>query len=146
LLLPTDGADLERAAALAERVASSAAATSADAVAPWFHLCKAMAELRRGRFESAVDCARRVTANRQAVRETQVAAIFISAYAYARLGHSESARDALARGEALAARTTRNVITESQRDWLVADLLRRQAEQALSSEGGAAKPDGGHGV
>jgi tetratricopeptide (TPR) repeat protein len=135
LLLPVDAADGERASELADRVASFAATSPSDPVTPWFNLCKALAELRRGRFESAIDWANRVTATRQAVRETRAAALFIAASAHARLRHSDSSREALARGEALINQTTRNVITESERDWLVADVLRRQAvhaEQSLS--------------
>jgi tetratricopeptide (TPR) repeat protein len=130
LLLPVDGADRERATELADRVASFAATSAtaaADPVTPWFNLCKALAELRRKHFESAIDWSNRVTARRQAARETQAAAFFIAASAHDGLGHADAAREAVARGNALVNQTTWNVITESTRDWLVAELLHGQA-------------------
>jgi tetratricopeptide (TPR) repeat protein len=137
LLVPVDAADRERACELADRVAG---ATEPPGVLPWFALCKSLADLRRQRWDSAIGWAERTIALNGAVRETQAAAYFIEASAYAQSGRAELARSTLARGQGLVNQTLWNVYNESWRDWLIADLLRAEALGLIRSSPNPAVP------
>lgn len=134
LLLPMDGTDIERAGQLAD----VASATSTPAyVAPWFQLCKSLAELRRGHFDSAVDWSARSLSQTVAQPQCRAAAQFIQAMAQKQIGRAEAARDALSSGKNIIATAkdfTAGDFGDNWQDWFIADFLRREAEALIDGK------------
>jgi serine/threonine protein kinase/thioredoxin-like negative regulator of GroEL len=130
LLLPLDDDDRNCACRLADFVA--AATVPADFL-PWARFGKALAEYRRQRYQSAIDWAdKSLSAN--AVVETRACDFFVQAAANAKLNHLPAARAALVAGERLVAQHRRrdDSFGVSWRDWLIADLLRKEAAQLVA--------------
>jgi tetratricopeptide (TPR) repeat protein len=88
LLLPATGEDLERAAALADR---SVELGRHHGFYVYFMAVKALAEYRRGRYENAIDWARKAN-----VDGLLAAMRLVLAMAHQQLGHAEQARQLLA--------------------------------------------------
>ncbi len=97
LLLPVDGDDFDRACQLADFAATAQPAS----LLPWVRFGKALAEYRRGHFESAIDWAdRAVSSSDERTAPAQAGDYFIQACAYSQLRRIELARAALAKGNA----------------------------------------------
>jgi eukaryotic-like serine/threonine-protein kinase len=139
LLLPVDGADFQRACQLAD---SAATATGTKQVGSWDYLVKALAELRRKRYESAVDWANHAIAGENLEAACKANAWFIQAAAFANLQQRESAQAALAKGDELAeqTRSTTVLMDEGSQDWFIQKYLRPEAARLIDEPSPAAKP------
>jgi hypothetical protein len=94
----------------------------------WYSLCKALADYRRDRFESARDWANRAITNVTVLNECKSAALFLQASAYGRLNNLEAAGGALVKESHPDTRD----YGEWPCDWAVADFLRREAQKQIS--------------
>jgi hypothetical protein len=130
LLLPVNNPDFDRACEMADRVAT---ASGPGDVLPWYALCKSLADLRRDRFESAVDWANRAIIGDYTRPDCRAAAFFIQAAAMAKLSQNESAGAALSMGDKIVRQ--RDAIDRdpfgSWQDWVIAELLRDEAAKVL---------------
>jgi eukaryotic-like serine/threonine-protein kinase len=135
LLLPEDGADLDRACKLADFAAT---ATEPKSFLGWVRFCKALAEYRRGHFDSAIDWANRaISSSMENNAPAQAGDYFIQSGAYAHLRQSESARAALAKGDEFVKQAHLRVSPDfsgAWADWAIADLLRQEAEELLADK------------
>jgi tetratricopeptide (TPR) repeat protein len=120
LLLPAEGEELRRAAALADR---AAAAGPKHPLYPYFQLAKALAEYRRGRPEQAIPLLRE-----SASRIGQLTPRLVLAMAQYRCGHAEEARQTLA--AALAAHDWDEARAADVDHWIY-PVLRREAEELI---------------
>ncbi len=132
LLLPVDGADLDRACKLADFAAT---ATEPKSLLGWVQFCKALAEYRRGHFTSAVDWANRaISSSMKDNAPAQAGDYFIQACAYAQLQQIESARAALGKGDELVKHAHTQVSPDfsgAWADWTIAELLHQEAKKLL---------------
>ena len=132
LLLPADGEDSERACNLGDIDAGS---VSVKRYVYWLDAVEALAEYRRGHFESASDLANRVISREDDTRTSrQAQAWCIRALACAQLQHMEQARVALASADELLNQPNRDVREDflfSWTDWSIAEILSREAADAL---------------
>jgi eukaryotic-like serine/threonine-protein kinase len=123
LLLPVGGVDFERACELADFVAI---ASEPKRFVPWARLSKALADYRRGRFESANDWGNRALSADNVSESCRAAAKFIQALAYARLGQMDSARTSFSQGNEIIRQPRAEVSQEFGGDWpywSIAELL-----------------------
>jgi len=140
LLQPVDGADFTRACELADFAAT---ATGPDWHVACVALGKALAEYRRGRFDSAHDWADRAIANENIFPRHQATAYFIKAAAYAREQQIELAHTALGKGDAVLKQpygVFKEVVGDTWCDWIIAEHLRREAAELLQRPAPAAPP------
>ena len=100
LLLPAEGSELEKLAALAEAAVTQGKNHDHRRS---FQLAKAMAEYRCGRFAESATFAKQVLESRSRVTYREIQANAILAMAEQRLTHTREAHSALARADALAA-------------------------------------------
>jgi tetratricopeptide (TPR) repeat protein len=129
LLLSLDDDDRNCAYRLADFVAT---VTGPADFLPWARLGKSLAEYRRQHYQSAIDWAdQSLSAN--AVAEARAADFFVRAAAKAKLNRLPTAHVALVAGERLVAQHRRpdGSFGASWRDWLIADLLRKEAAQLV---------------
>jgi tetratricopeptide (TPR) repeat protein len=135
LFLPVDGADLDLACKLAD---FSATATEPKSFIGWAQFCKALAEYRRGHFDSAIDwAARAIASSIEENAPAQAADYFIQAGAYAHLQQIESSRAALAKGDEFVQQARQQISGDfigSWPEWAIADHLRQEAEKSLSDK------------
>jgi serine/threonine-protein kinase len=121
LLLPPDGADLTRAAALADR---AAAPGPAHEYYRFFLAAKGLADYRRGRFDAAIDGLQH--AGEQGV--WMPVARPVLAMALHRAGRAEEAREALA--AAVQSYDWDEAKADNQDAW-IGHVLRREAEELI---------------
>jgi tetratricopeptide (TPR) repeat protein len=127
LLLPLADSDSELACRLADSAVSE---VENEEATPWARQGKALAEYRRGRYESAIDWAGQ-TVSAGGRPSCTAAARFIQAAAHARLGQIDEARDALSQGGQIG-REAR----PDNPDWpncVFADSLRCEAVEVIES-------------
>jgi len=121
LLLPSSGEDLQRAAALADRAVLKG---EKHGYYPFFLATKGLAEYRRGRFDSTIDCLQKAGARGVWMPVTRL----VLAMALHRSGQTRQAR------ETLAAAVQSYDWTEKKADggdkW-IAHVLRREAEALI---------------
>jgi serine/threonine protein kinase len=138
LLLPVDGADLDRACELADFAAT---ATEPKSLLPWVRFCKSLAEYRRGHFDSTIDWAdRALSSNGENYTPSQAGDYFLKACAYGQLQQMDSARAALAKGNQSVQQARTQVSSDFGgfwADWAIADLLREEAEKILADKPGS---------
>jgi serine/threonine-protein kinase len=124
LLLPASDPEFKQAVALADRAVTLG---KKHGYYPYFMAAKALAEYRRGRFQSALDWGQKAGA-----RGIWVPTHLVLAMAHHKLGHAEQARQSLA----AAVKTY---------DWKSVDgiihTLRREAEALLKKETGVKTPE-----
>jgi serine/threonine protein kinase/Flp pilus assembly protein TadD len=148
LLLPAEGAELAAAVKLADE---AAAAEYADWNLPARQLAKALAEYRQGRFRSAIAWTTKVLTmstqqslpgwNHERERNRCAAAYLVQAMAEQELKEVVPARTALATGVEIV--QTQCPLVESGdvgrewQDWLVADILFREAKGLIESRAAA---------
>jgi serine/threonine protein kinase len=128
LLLPVDGPDLERACELADFVGSG------GSVGQLSSTTKALAEYRRGHFESASGWAKDAISKSADDPSRQASGWFIQALACARLQQIESAKTALARGNELVTQTSTNSAQAPGTNWryeIFAEVLGREAKALI---------------
>jgi hypothetical protein len=131
LLLPVEGADFDRACQLADFTAT---ANDASETMSWYAHCKALADYRRNRFDSALDWANRAITNVSVGVHCKSATFFIQALAYARLRNVEAARAALAAGDNLVkeAHPDPRDFGEWPCDWAIVDFLHSEAQKQIN--------------
>jgi tetratricopeptide (TPR) repeat protein len=126
LMLPAKGDDLLHACEVAD-------ALEFPAPGGWDHspasVCKALAELRRGRFESAIQWSNHILTNPVEEEQRQSAAWFVQAMACANLGRRDAANSALAKGNELMNVVPREDYVVRWAEWEVAEELRREAAE-----------------
>ena len=132
LLLPDSGVDL----ALIESLADAAVTLGkGDASLPYFQACKAMCNYRLGRFREAVDWGDRATQNSTAEPQAKAKAFAVLAMANWQLGEKNTARAALAQGDALAPEFVPaedgSDLGESWVAWLVARISLDEAARLI---------------
>jgi len=128
LLLPVEGNDFQQACQLAD----FAATASDEWMLPWARLVKALAEYRRGDFDSASAWANRAISTHQIGNQGRAAAWLIEAAANARLNRVESARSALAKAEQLFDSRRRDVAFAFRlADWFIVEQLRAEVAELL---------------
>jgi len=103
---------------------------------PLFKLCAAMAEYRSGNFQACLDDINDIPVDGPGI-EPRATIVLMGAMAHHGLKHDEQARDALARARPLFAAMsapTADVIDSSStiQDWLIAQVIRREAETLIS--------------
>ncbi len=132
LLLPVEGTDFERACQLADFTVTG---NESERNMAWYSLCKALADYRRNRFESALDWAIRASNARKAQVECKCAALFIQAAAYGRLNSVEPASTALAGGDHLMKERHKDPSDygEWATEWVIADVLRSEARKYVEA-------------
>jgi tetratricopeptide (TPR) repeat protein len=131
LLLPVDGPDLERACDLADFVGSG------GTVEQFSSTTKALAEYRRGHFESASALAKDAISKSAADPSRQASGWFIQALACARLRQIELARTALASGNELVTQASTNSVQSSGTSWryrIFAEVLGREAKALIEGQ------------
>ena len=134
LLLPVNGTDLDRACHLAD---VAIAKKEPDEFSSPLILAKALAEYRRGHFDSANQWASRVSAGGVAKRY-EVRAWLIQVLAQGRLGRFDEARTALSKAEELLNQPHVDFASVeyggSLGDWTVAGILYREAKTLLETD------------
>jgi serine/threonine protein kinase/tetratricopeptide (TPR) repeat protein len=135
LLLPVQGDDFEQACALTDLVAT---ADEAELATCWYAFCKALAEYRRGRLDSAKSWALR--ANDPTHQHLNACAQFLLAMVDCRLHDIDSATSAMSCGIDIVTRSHTNPVDygKSPHIWVVAEFLRSEAKQLL--DGAHPKP------
>ena len=131
LLLPVHGPDLERACELADFGGSS------GSVGRFSSTTKALAEYRRGRFDSASAWAKDVISKNADDPARLASGWFIQALACARLQQIELAKTALAKGNELVTQTSTNSAQSpgtSWRYWIFAEVLGREAKTLIEDQ------------
>jgi tetratricopeptide (TPR) repeat protein len=131
LLLPVEGTDFDRACQLADFAATANESLSANS---WYAHCKALADYRRNRFDSALNWANRAITNVSVGVHCKSATFFVQALAYARLRNVEAARAALAAGDNLVkeAHPDPRDFGEWPCDWAIVDFLRSEAQRQIN--------------
>ena len=135
LLLPVEGPDFELACALADYASTDTAAGHLACV----RLCKALAEYRRGHFESAVKWGERAIVAEGITPRLEAAVRFIQAAAYTQLRQFERAENAWARGDEMLNRprdTFTSVYGDTWCDFVIAEHLRREASELVGKSSG----------
>jgi serine/threonine protein kinase/tetratricopeptide (TPR) repeat protein len=130
LILPVDGADFGRACQLADFAAT---AKGFEPEMSWYALPKALADLRRGRFDSAQGWAHRATTNINVPRQCKAAGLFIESLAYSSAHRDESAKAALAFGEQWVkeCHPNPNDFGSWPIHWAIADSLHNEARKQI---------------
>jgi eukaryotic-like serine/threonine-protein kinase len=131
LLLPVDGLDLERACELADFVGSG------GRVGQFSSTTKALAEYRRGHFDSASAWAKDAISKSADDPSRLASGWFIQALACARLQQIELARTALAKGNELVTQTSTNSAQSSVTSWrytIFAEVLGREAKALIEGQ------------
>src|SRR5262249_17019326 len=125
LLLPVQGDDFEQACALADLVATADETASATC---WYAFCKALAEYRRGGFDSAKSWALRV--NDTPDQHLNACVQFLLAVVNQDI---DSAKSAMSCGVEIVTRSHTNPVDygKDPHIWVVAEFLRREAQQLL---------------
>jgi hypothetical protein len=134
LLLPVEEPDFERACQLANSVAEVPEMQEIESgSSPPAHLAKALADYRRGYFESADAWARQITADSDADKYHAAAAWIIRSMAAARQQQAESARNALAKADELLSKPHVDFLGShgGYGQWTTVGLLRREAADLL---------------
>jgi tetratricopeptide (TPR) repeat protein len=135
LLLPVDGADFDRACQLADFAAT---ATQPASLQRWVRFGKALAEYRRGHFDSAIDWTDRAnSSSNERTSPARAGDYFIQACAFGRLRQMESARAALDKGNEFVQQAREQIPVDfygNWGDWTIADLLRQEAEKLLAEK------------
>jgi serine/threonine protein kinase len=153
-LIQPEPADLELAARLSERASEWPILNAV----PWGWRARAMTELRRGRFASAVEWADKAlkalgpetwrmpgASGEEAWRENKLAcranALFVRALALGHMGRLDAARETLNEGEHTVHLLDKEYMWVNwlSRDWVIADLLRREARSLLPDRPAKAK-------
>ncbi len=132
LLLPNSWMDLN----VADKLADTALAIGAgEANLPYFQACKAMSSYRLGHYQEAIDWGERGA--RITVADAQAKAYAILAMAHWQLGEKEKAREALAKGDALAPKfqpsSDTDELGESWVAWLMARISLDEATALIQS-------------
>jgi serine/threonine protein kinase/tetratricopeptide (TPR) repeat protein len=135
LLFPSDPKTLAAAGKLADYVATKMPES------PWSLSTKALAEYRRANFPSAIEFADRALAAKDMWASGRATTYCIQALAYIGLGDEAKARAALNAARKAQLDYRQEVILSHwqlveywrHRDWIMADLLRRQAETHLKA-------------
>ncbi len=132
LLLSNSWMDLN----LADKLADTALALGAnDSNLPYFQACKAMSTYRLGRYQESIDWSER--AARISVADAQAKAYAILAMAHWQLGQKDKAREALAKGDALAPKflptSATDDLGESWVAWLMARISLDEATALIQS-------------
>ena len=131
LLIPTSGLDLAAASALAD---IAAAATNHSYIS-FFQLAKGLAEYRLGHYESATNWVARSlqTGSRTPDAYRDIESFMVLAMACSRLNQVDEARSAFQKGTVLAATLPSQAtdLGEAWNDWLVANLLIREAKALI---------------
>jgi serine/threonine protein kinase/tetratricopeptide (TPR) repeat protein len=128
LLLPVEGGDFERACQFVDLEGTVSKPVD---YGPWFEFWKALAEYRRGRFNSAREWAARSRSRDGELPRWKAPSAFLEAMAWARLQKPESAKAALAGGDEIVKKVLVYAHFMDVKDWLVADLLRIEAQGLL---------------
>ena len=131
LLLPVDGPDLERACELADFVGSG------GRVGQLSSTTKALAEYRRGRFDSASAWAKDAISKSADDPSRLASGWFIQALACARLQQIELARTALASGNKLVTQASTNSAQSPGTSWrygIFAEVLGREAKALIEDQ------------
>jgi tetratricopeptide (TPR) repeat protein len=135
LLVPGAVDDVEAAAALADRAVAIGANHKA---LRWCQWAKALAEYRRGRFASAIDWLRR-SQERTSNIHLEVYCRLLLAMAHHQLGKAREGRqwlhEARALMETLLPRTEGGSLGGAWHEWLMCQILRREAEATLARAG-----------
>jgi hypothetical protein len=137
MLLPVDGADFDRACEWADATAASTDLELFGAeITTKAQLARALAEYRRGHFESAYDLAKRTTSDDSVSKYHAAEAWIIQAMACASRQQSDLARDAFAKGDKLLNEPHVDFIATDDGgggtgEWTIAELLRREAAELL---------------
>jgi tetratricopeptide (TPR) repeat protein len=141
LLLPVSDADFNRACELADTVVSTNDASLSYGVLA--EVAKALAERRRGQFDSATNWAGRTTADAAASDcscsdAVSAQAWFIQAAALARLQQMEAARAALTRGDKVLRRPHTDFVAGywggGWGEWAIAEYLGREAHAIIETQ------------
>jgi serine/threonine protein kinase len=132
LLLPVGGNDFTLACELADLAATE---TEPRWHLPCVRLGKALAEYRRGHFESAIDWSKRAMDSESITPRHAAAAHFVQASGYAQLRQTELARQALGKGDELLQRPRdafTKVFGDTWCDLAIAEHLRCEAAELLA--------------
>jgi hypothetical protein len=97
-------------------------------------MAKALADYRRGRFNAAHEWANRSATVKVLHPHCRAAALFIDALALGQAKQIEAARAAFRAGDAVVRQNRMNFVLDHAflRDWILADLLCREAETLLN--------------
>jgi tetratricopeptide (TPR) repeat protein len=132
LLLPAKGADLERATKLANKAASN----PTHGTFRYAQLAKGLAEYRNGRSEAAIGVLNQSLSSNPPW-SLEIPGRFVLAMAQQQLGRANEAKQALAKGEEVFARSygVDNAIGPGNiHDWLICRVLRRQAYEQVTGK------------
>jgi serine/threonine protein kinase len=139
LILPSSGADLKQVAVLADLAATRGSNSGA---APYFHLCKALAEFRMVNYEEALNWAGLAAKGRFDYPKADAAAII--AMSQFRLNQLEEARTALADCDRLIEeklpKSDVGDLGNDWRDWIIAHALQSEAKQMIAGEPASERP------
>jgi serine/threonine protein kinase/tetratricopeptide (TPR) repeat protein len=142
LMLPVEGADLDRACQYAD---SGAVREHGESLSSESTFGKALAEYRRGHFASAIDWADRATnsSDEGHAGPAKAANYFIEACANAALREFETGRAALSRGDEFENQLQSHAASDFMAkwaDWAVANHLRDEAVELMEKSSQATKP------
>ena len=129
LLLPVGGPDFQHACQTAD---SQVNLTEPHGAAPWYALHKALVEYRRGGFAAAAKWANRSHSGSDIDPPCIAAGFFVEAMSCAACQNTEAAREALAQGDKVVNSVYPTFGFERVCDWIVADLLRSEAQKRIS--------------
>jgi serine/threonine protein kinase len=133
LLLPVEGSDFDRACEFVDLAAPANELDSGGLRV--LGLWKALADYRRGRFESARDWARRANRSDEDRPFCRMQALFTEAMACARLKDVECAKAALLAGDEIRRENYPNTQSFAvQCEWLTADFLGDEARRSIEGE------------
>jgi len=133
LLLPIQGEEFEKAAALADYAGS---ATGPSWLLPWVRFVKSLAELRRENFKSAAEWAQKSYEDRNATAPCRAGAYIVGSMAANKLGLTQEALTAFEKGTKLIRTAPPETGNFEGRwaPWAVAEILADEAAQTLDHQ------------
>jgi hypothetical protein len=108
---------------------------------PWFQMTRGLADYRAGRWADAAGWLEKSLAKQRPVDYAWASAHFLLAMTQQQRGQSDAARATLAQAREITERQVPTLEKSGRfwHDWLINDLLRREAETLLGSTGGEPK-------
>ena len=132
LLSPNTAGEIGALTAIADHTVAPGANA---ALLPWFHLCKGLADYRRGEYESAISSLARARSLNPA--DAQATLDLLTAMANHRLSRPEQAREWFERGvlkmDTQLPKAGEDDLGVNPENWLVAHIIRREAEALINN-------------